>query len=172
MFIRHTQMDDLKEVMRIYENARAFMAQHGNPRQWGPTKWPPEQLICQDILSEKSYVCIEEDSIAAVFFFDYGPHIEPTYEYIEGSWLQTGSYGVVHRIASSGVYRGAGSACIQWAMKKCDALRIDTHFDNYIMQHTLEKLGFARCGIIYVHEDKDPRIAYEWIGTKQESAAT
>ena len=25
----------------------------------------------------------------------------------------------------------------------------------------LQKLGFRRCGIIYVHEDRDPRFAYE-----------
>lgn len=28
---------------------RRFMAEHGNPRQWGPTRWPPEGLIRDDI---------------------------------------------------------------------------------------------------------------------------
>lgn len=39
-------------------------------------------------------------------------------------------------------------------------LRIDTHEDNKVMQHVLEKYGFVRCGIVYV-SDGSPRIAYE-----------
>ena len=39
-------------------------------------------------------------------------------------------------------------------------LRIDTHEDNKVMQHVLEKYGFVRCGIVYV-PDGSPRIAYE-----------
>ena len=29
------------------------------------------------------------------------------------------------------------------------------------MQGLLRKLGFVPCGTIYVHEDRDPRIAFE-----------
>ena len=39
-------------------------------------------------------------------------------------------------------------------------LRADTHADNKIMQHLLEKNGFTKCGIIHV-EDGTPRIAYQ-----------
>ena len=35
MIIRKTTMEDLDEVMEIYAGARAFMAQNGNPTQWG-----------------------------------------------------------------------------------------------------------------------------------------
>ena len=38
---------------------------------------------------------------------------------------------------------------------------MDTHTDNVIMQNLLEKMGFKRCGIIYVVEDNYPRYAYE-----------
>ena len=34
------------------------------------------------------------------------------------------------------------------------------HADNKIMQHLLEKNGFARCGIIHV-EDGTSRVAYQ-----------
>lgn len=51
-------------------------------------------------------------------------------------------------------------------MEYCKArvphLRIDTHEDNAVMQHVIEKCGFKRCGIIYV-SNGTPRIAYEWI---------
>lgn len=36
----------------------------------------------------------------------------------------------------------------------------DTHQDNKITRHLIEKNGFAKCGIIYV-ADGSPRIAYE-----------
>jgi RimJ/RimL family protein N-acetyltransferase len=39
-------------------------------------------------------------------------------------------------------------------------VRIDTHADNKVMQHVLEKRGFRRTGIIYL-ENGDPRIAFE-----------
>jgi len=44
---------------------------------------------------------------------------------------------------------------------QCGHLRIDTHGDNVVMQRVLEGLGFTRCGIIYIEEDNDPRIAFE-----------
>ena len=47
-----------------------------------------------------------------------------------------------------------------WCAERCDSLRADTHADNKIMQHILEKNGFARCGIIHV-ADGTPRIAYQ-----------
>lgn len=39
-------------------------------------------------------------------------------------------------------------------------LKIDTHEDNKIMQHLLEKYGFLKCGTIWL-EDGSPRIAYQ-----------
>ena len=69
-------------------------------------------------------------------------------------------YGVVHRIAAR-AGSGAGKFAIDWAFHQCGHLRIDTHGDNLVMQKVLEGLGFTRCGIIYIEEDNDPRIAFE-----------
>lgn len=49
---------------------------------------------------------------------------------------------------------------ITWCLEHCESLRADTHEDNKIMQHLLEKNGFARCGIILADDGK-PRIAYQ-----------
>ena len=164
MEIRLTRMEDVDEVMGIYERARRFMREHDNPRQWSAYGWPPRELIEEDIKAHKSYVAVENDEIAAVFFYDYGHFVEPTYAQIEdGNWIGNDDYGVVHRIASSGKYKGAGSFCIRSAFEKCGHLRMDTHGDNYVMQNCLKKLGFTYCGIIYVTTDNDPRLAYEWI---------
>lgn len=160
--IRHAMQEDFEQIMKIYEYARSFMAAHGNPNQWGPRNWPPKELIAADIASGKSYVCMHENKIVGTFFFDQGADIEPTYREIEnGEWTDHSAYGVVHRLAGNGTVKGIGSFCIDWAFQQCGHLRIDTHGDNYVMQNLLKKLGFQPCGIIYVNEDHDPRLAYE-----------
>ena len=166
MKIRKSAEADLDRMMEIYARARAFMAEHGNPNQWGPTHWPPEALIRQDIREGNSYVCVREDGcILGTFFFIQGEDIEPTYRDItEGAWRDSGAYGVVHRIASSGTEKGVGAFCLNWAYEQCGHLRIDTHGDNRVMQGLLKKLGFVHCGTIYVEEDDDPRLAFEKSG--------
>ncbi|MBQ7159737.1 MAG: N-acetyltransferase [Treponema sp.] len=138
------------------------MADHGNPNQWGPTHWPPESLIHADIAAGNSYVCQKNDRIVGTFFFMQGNDIEPTYRtIIGGSWLDTGVYGVVHRLAGDGSVKGIGAFCLEWAYSQCGHLRIDTHSDNRVMQSLLQKCGFRHCGTIYVEEDDYPRLAYE-----------
>ena len=162
MEIRHTAETDFARVMEIYAHARQFMAQHGNPDQWGPTNWPPQELIHRDIQHGHSYVCVHEGRIVGTFFYTAGEDIEPTYRHIEdGEWLETSCYGVVHRIAADGSVKGTGKFCLDWAFSQCGHLRIDTHGNNTVMQNLLKKLDFTHCGTIYVEEDEFPRLAYE-----------
>ena len=163
MEIRKTTNSDLDRVMEIYAHARKFMAEHGNPNQWGPTNWPPETLIHDDIKEGNSYVCLNDsERVIGVFYFISGQDIEPTYRTIsEGGWKGGNNYGVVHRLASDGSEKGIGVFCLDWAYKQCGNLRIDTHGDNLVMQGLLKKLGFVHCGTIYVEEDNYPRLAYE-----------
>ena len=162
MEIRKSTPEDFERIMAIYAHARAFMAAHGNPNQWGPTNWPPEDLIRRDIACGDSYVCVHEGRTVGVFYFIQGRDIEPTYaRIVDGAWKDDSPYGVMHRIAADGSVRGVGAACIKWAFDQCGHLRIDTHGDNVVMQRLLEKMGFERRGTIFVREDNDPRIAYE-----------
>ena len=163
MNIRNAEIRDLDRIMEIYAYAREYMARHGNPNQWGPTCWPPEALIRRDIADRNSYVCENgAGKVVGVFFFIYGEDIEPTYRQItDGAWLDESPYGVVHRIASDGSEKGIGAFCLSWAYGQCGHLRIDTHGDNTVMQNLVAKLGFVRCGTIYVEEDDYPRLAYE-----------
>lgn len=163
MQIRKSTEQDLGRMLEIYAVARRFMAEHGNPNQWGPRGWPPEALLRRDIESGRSYVCLNDAGrVVGTFFFDQGKDVEPTYRQIaDGAWLDDGPYGVVHRIASDGSERGVGAYCLSWAYGQCGHLRIDTHGDNTVMQGLLGKLGFVHCGTIYVYEDNDPRLAYE-----------
>lgn len=162
MEIRKSTEADFERIMEIYGYARTFMADHGNPRQWGNSNWPPRDLIQNDILRQKGYVCTHEGRVVGTFFFDFGKEIEPTYRVIEdGRWLDDSAYGVVHRLAGDGSVKGIGRFCLEWAYEQCSHLRVDTHGDNKVMQDLLPKLEFRYCGIIYVTVDHDPRLAYE-----------
>lgn len=166
--IRKATEQDIPRMMEIYACARAFMAEHGNPNQWGPTNWPPEELIRRDVREGRSYVCLNDGKkVIGTFFFVQGRDIEPTYRDItDGAWLDGSPYGVIHRIAGDGSEKGIGTFCIRWAFEQCGHLRMDTHGDNIVMQRLLEKLGFVRCGTVYVEEDDFPRLAYEKVSEK------
>ena len=166
MKIRKTEEADIKRVMEIYVHARKFMAEHGNPKQWGATNWAPEKVIREDVRTGNGYVCENDDGeVIGVFYYIAGKDIEPCYrEIIDGKWLDDSPYGVVHRIAVDGSQKGIGSFCLNWAYEQCGHIRIDTHGDNYVMQGFLKKLGFTHCGTVYVEEDDDPRLAFEKVG--------
>lgn len=158
MIIRKTEMADLDVLLKIYENARIFMANHGNPSQWGNT-YPPKALLEQDIQEGHSYVCEELGEIAATFYYRKGR--DDTYARIyDGQWQDESPYGVVHRITSCQTVRGVSSFCLEWALEQCGNLRIDTHRENRVMQHILDKNGFTYCGLIYL-EDGAERLAYQ-----------
>lgn len=151
-------MADLDILLNLYKNARMFMAAHNNPTQWG-TNYPTRQLLESDILEGCSYVCEEHSKIIATFYYHFGE--DDTYRKIyNGQWLDEAPYGVVHRITSDGTIKGTASFCLDWALTQCGSLKIDTHRDNHVMQHLLEKNGFTRCGIIYLN-DGNERIAYQ-----------
>lgn len=151
--------------MQIYARARQEMAASGNPTQWG-TSFPPQDLIEEDIDTNRLFVYLHNGEMEAVFAFVLGP--DPTYAKIEdGQWLNDAlPYGTIHRLASSGKSKGVASAVIEWCLEHCQSLRADTHADNQIMQHLLEKNGFTRCGIIHV-ADGSPRFAYQKLAPTQ-----
>ena len=155
---------ELDQIMEVYARARALMAQNGNPTQWGDN-YPSRQLIEEDILSNRLFVCVINGELEAVFAFILGE--DPTYKKIEdGQWLANGPYGTLHRLASAGHRPGVARMVIEWCLEHCESLRADTHADNKIMQHVLESNSFTRCGIIHV-ADGSPRIAYQKLGIRQ-----
>ena len=102
---------------------------------------------------------LEEADIHAVFAFIIGE--DPTYlEIEEGNWKSEEPYAAVHRVASDGTVQGVIGHVMDYCSAQVPHLRIDTHKDNKVMQHVLEKYGFVSCGIVPV-PDGSPRIAYE-----------
>ena len=168
--IRPASREELPQILAIYRAARIFMKESGNPTQWGDieTGNPQPKQVEEDIRQGRSYVFeTAEGKIAAVFFYLEGEKVEPTYEKIDGEWIGSETYGVVHRIASDGTEKGAGRNCLRWAMEQSGHLRIDTHENNRPMQHVLGELGFTYCGTILL-KNGDPRMAFEWIGKNEE----
>ena len=155
-------MEDIPAMMDLYAQARVFMRENGNLNQWDEN-YPSRELLEKDIAFGNSYI-VEDDekNLAATFAFIKGE--DPTYYGIEnGAWLNHEPYGTIHRLAGNTSYHGIASGCISWCKSQIGNLRADTHEDNKIMQHLLEKNGFVRCGIIHLANGA-PRIAYQFAG--------
>lgn len=158
MIVRKSTRADLEKMLTIYAYAREQMRKNGNPTQWGEY-YPAEELLIQDIAEGVSYVIENEGEICGTFVFKIG--IDPTYVVIEnGHWLNDKTYGVIHRVASNGTQKGVLQASLTFAETQIENIRIDTHENNKIMQHLLEKMGYCKCGTVYI-DDGSPRIAYQ-----------
>lgn len=161
---RHATMQDYPQVERIYEHGREVMARNGNPTQWGKT-FPRPEVTLDDIAQHRLMLYVDNvggrERILAQFAVCTG--VDPTYEPIEGAWLDDDTYVTLHRVASSGLVRHAARDCLEWALKHYGNVRVDTHARNKAMQHVLESCGFARCGLIQLTDrDTDTtRIAYQ-----------
>lgn len=155
--VRPAQTADLQRIEEIYASARAFMAANGNPNQWGTTH-PPKALLKEDIAAGNLYVLTDGETIHGVFAFFLGQ--DPTYaEIYDGAWHSDRPYGTIHRVAGDGS-GGILRATVEFAGQLCNYLRIDTHYDNIVMQRAIEKQGFQRCGTILT-DDGTPRIAFD-----------
>lgn len=157
MIIRKTNFADLPEIENIYATAKVFMAKNGNPNQWRGDY--PNQIDAKDDIEKGvGYVCEENGEILAVFAF--AKDIEPTYNYIDGAWLNAEPYAFIHRIAVKYHGKGIADFCLNECFKLYPNLRIDTHRDNIPMQKLLKRNGFCYCGIIYL-ENGDERLAFQ-----------
>ena len=141
MKIRKATMQDLDQIMQIYEKAKVFMHENGNMDQW-EDGYPSRELIEQDL--NDMYLCMAEEQIACVFYYKEGE--DEDYKEINGKWLNEAPYAVVHRVASTGIIKGAAVYCLDWAYSQVPNIRMDTYRDNIPMQKLLEKCGFRYCG--------------------------
>ena len=159
MTIRPTTPADLPRLHDIFAIARRFMAATGNPHQW-VEGYPREEFLLDDIQRGDSFVCCEDEKVVGTFVLRGGE--DPTYNIIyAGAWPHNRPYATIHRIASSGEVKGVFDAAVAFALTRYDTLRIDTHRDNSVMQHLVQKTGFKYCGIIHCWNG-DERLAYQY----------
>lgn len=156
---RKARMEDVSVIMRLIDEARGIMRSCGNVNQW-IDGYPSEETIINDINNGHCYLCVEQGGeIVASFAFIASP--EPTYQKIyEGAWLDDEPYYVVHRLASKAASHGIFNDVMDYCMDVAGNLRIDTHRDNVIMRHVIDRYGFTYCGIIYL-ANGDERLAYQ-----------
>lgn len=157
--IRPAQPADVPAIMDVIADAKAIMRASGNLHQW-IDGYPSTAVIAHDIAAGNGYVIVQDEVIIGYFAFIASP--EPTYARIyHGEWIDDAApYYVVHRIASRRGTHHVFADMLDYCFAHCDNLRIDTHRDNTIMQHNLDKHGFAYCGIIYLASG-DERLAYQ-----------
>ena len=79
-----------------------------------------------------------------------------------GKWIDDSNYGTIHSLASAQKIDHVFDYVLAFSLTKIDHIRIDTHEDNKVFQHILEKHNFKKCGVIYLL-DGSPRLAYELI---------
>lgn len=158
MIFRKATVDDVNAASEIYDLARAYMKEAGNPDQWAGA-YPSEADVLEGIEAGESFVVEDGGQIVATLQFRIGR--EPCYDRIyDGVWLSDAPYAVIHRIAVKHHGRGIADFCFEECFRRHPNLRIDTHRDNIPMQKKLLKMGFEYCGIIYL-ESGDERLAYQ-----------
>ena len=156
MTIRNATQADLPVIESIYADARAYMRAHGNLSQWSGG-YPSRDLLLDDLSKNQLYV-VEDEAIIGVFVYFFGN--DPTYDVIEGAWLNDAPYGVIHRIAVGAHRKGVASFVFEHCLRLSRNLKIDTHADNIPMQKSLLKNGFIHTGIIHL-ADGAPREAFQ-----------
>lgn len=168
MGIRATRTEDLAQIGRLYQAAKAALKAMGVD-QWQQGDYPSAEDARLDMRQHTGYVLEEDGEVIAVACIAFGK--EPTYAVIEdGAWTaEPERYGFLHRIAVAPRAKGKNAAGRFFDELKRQAgeqgvtvLRADTHKDNLPMQRVLAKAGFHRCGTIHV-EDGGERLAYELI---------
>lgn len=158
--IRKAEREDEQRVMELFDAARGIMRSDGNMSQW-TNGYPSIGQLRRDMDAGNGYVVVDAASDIVEGYFAFIPGVEPTYLYIEGGeWLNDRPYGTIHRLASGPGSHGIAQACFDYCWSRIHNLRIDTHEDNSIMRHCIEKYGFVYCGVIYL-SNGDPRLAFQ-----------
>ena len=149
---RRATMDDLPVMLKIYQHARELMAANGNPTQWGNT-FPREEVILDDIRQQRTMLLVDEadgkERVLAQFALCTGE--DPTYAHIDGAWLDDDSYVTIHRIASSGIVKGAAKDCINWCIEHYGNVRAELEKDGAV-----PTLANVRRVIISIRKNKLP----------------
>ena len=159
MEIERAKIENIETIMSLYDEAKKIMRSCGNTEQW-PQGYPDRKSTEEEIEKNCVYLVKGDDGAVHGTFY-MAKEKDPTYSIItDGSWKYDDEYIVIHRVAQDGSLRGMLGFILSYASRQCPYIRIDTHRDNVIMRHLLEKHGFRESGTIYL-ENGDERLAFE-----------
>lgn len=143
---------------------RAFQGEQGI-LQW-TENYPTEDTVREDIEAGRGYKIMCGDALAGYLCVDFAG--DPLYMRIRGAWHTGEPYAVVHRMAFTRAFRGKGLASVVFGLveemsraRGVRFFRVDTDETNALMQHVLEKCGFARCGIVEYPGDQGEKVAFD-----------
>lgn len=152
MEFRKAKESEIDEVWEILQYAIARRKSDGS-RQW-QDGYPNLDSIRNDLKNDWAYVIADEQGVLA-----YGAVIldgEPAYIDIEGEWLSSGDYVVLHRVAAAERAKGMGIATYFFTYvedlalsQNVHSIKVDTNFDNIAMLKILDRLGYQYCGEVY-----------------------
>ena len=156
--VRPAVMNDIPRILQLVNHSRGIMRANGNFVQWDG--YPGSDLIGSDIDRGIGHVVVADGQAVGYFALLLDP--EPTYAYIEdGLWLDdTTPYGTIHRLACAPGVHVIARCAFAWSESRCASIRVDTHKNNHIMLHIIEKFGYSRCGVVYMR-DGTPREAFQ-----------
>lgn len=166
VYLREANGNDLTEIMKIIDQAKSFLKNSGST-QW-QSGYPDEKTIGQDIVQRQGWVLICDRQVAGYAAIPVGP--DPHYAEIEGAWHNNDDvYAVIHRMAVGSAFRGEhlSDQLINQAIgifyaRGVHNFRVDTGFQNKIVQHLAQSHCFEKRGIIKVDDPIEPRrFAYE-----------
>ena len=165
MELRPARRQEAGVCYQCIEDARAYHRSLGF-EQWHPD-YPTQQTILDDIAQGIGYAFADDTGVIGYCCIVIGD--EPAYREIDGAWKTDRPYAVVHRMAFSRRARGGGRSKEAFSLIRTfcrsnhvGAIRLDTQKENRVMQHILDREGFAYCGLIQF--DGGPKLAYEWDG--------
>ncbi|MFT7164431.1 MAG: GNAT superfamily N-acetyltransferase [Flavobacterium sp.] len=164
---RKAQMSEASQIWDVLQQAILRRKEDGST-QW-QDGYPNLQVVNNDIEKGRGFILVEGGTVlgySAVIIND-----EPAYDKIEGKWLTTDDFVVIHRVAISEKHLGKGLAKMiiryveEFALKNdIYSIKADTNFDNTAMIKIFDKMGYTLCGLVYLRES--PRKAYEKVLAK------
>ena len=152
MNFRKSTFDDVDRILEIIEKAKIELRKLGLD-QW-QNGYPNREVIENDVKNGISYVLeeISENQISKkiVGTIVLSPKREEPYSKIEGKWITTDDYIVIHRLAVDSEIKNKGIATkiLEFSEKECIknkilSIKTDTHENNEPMKKFLEKNGFS-----------------------------
>lgn len=166
--MRTAEIKDLDEIMTIIDDGKKALKKDGID-QW-QNGLPDREGICENILAGESFVYEEGGEILSFAYLKKS--YEEDYREIEKNFKKHGPYLTIHRLSvresakKKGVAKKFFDQIISYGKDlKMDAIRIDTHPDNFKMQNLIRKFSFKKAGICTVDDKikRSKRYVYELV---------
>ena len=165
--MRIAKFSDLDKINKIIDKAKVSLKQDGVD-QWQKGS-PDTALLARQISRNRAYVYEFDNEIAAYAYLS--EDFEPTYTSVmkdskAKNPITVHTFCVDSDLSKNGIATSFFGEIIDFAKaENKDAIRIDTHEDNFKMRGLIEKMDFSYLGIIYIDDMGSimPRLAYELI---------